>query len=58
MGDVTSFITYVEFQLGDHSFSTFAKFSKNLTFLTPYNEYVRVLGGLRNVIFWETLRTN
>ena len=40
---------------GDHSFGTCAKFSKELTFLTPdMHMYMCVLGGVRNVSFSES----
>ena len=41
-----------------HPLSTYAKYSKKLTFLTPWYAYVRVrIRGLEMLIFRQILRT-
>ena len=40
----------------DHSFNVYAKFSENLTFLTPLRTHTSRFRGVRNVSFSEILR--
>ena len=48
----------VKFLLGGHPFSTYAKFSEKLTFLTPWYAHVRArIRGLGMLTFRKILRT-
>ena len=52
------FSSYKVVSLRDHPFSTYAKFSEKLTFLTPWYWYVRVcIRGLEMLVFRKHLRT-
>ena len=52
------FISMIMISLWDHPFSTYAKFSEKLTFLTPWYTHVRVrIRGSEMLVFRITLRT-